>query len=452
MEQLTMVEQTGLHGGQEMFNCAVAHHKACRYQEAIYHYMRALELEPHNAEIYYHCGLLLRDMGHLEKAMEYYQRTLEINPDHPGALYDLGIACFECGKYEEALVCNLRVIELKPDNYRAHTNLDITLATVGHQPEVTRACYRRMLGATPDIAAVGPRRIRLETSSSCNLRCQHCPTGTAYGRADRRVMSMDLFEKIAAQMQTMPILYDCTLYLGGEPLLNKNLAAMCRRVKAETGVRFTHFTTNAMLITEARCTELADADIDRIIVSVDGRSPAENDEIRSGARYQTIVDNVRLLKRYLQNTDIYISNIVIKRPGDPDSPVVPEFLQRDFAGLEIHTAYAMKWPGFTAANSALDHLHITEEHPELFCRMPFTDMAVKANGDIALCCYDLHGEHVMGNIHAQGLLDIWQGPAYKQLRNSMLDRNIAALPGICRKCKLYTGEMLALDQQSLLVQ
>ena len=289
-----------------------------------------------------------------------------------------------------------------------------------------------------------PTHIRIETASACNLRCQHCTTGVAYKSTDRRVMSMELFERVLEQVRTLPTLRTAIMYLGGEPLLNKHHATMCRRVKEETQIRTVKFVTNAMLLTDKWCDEIAHANVDGIHVSIDGRSPEENDRIRVGARYATVRDNLKRLMQRLQergcSTRIMIGNTVFRTPGDLMQPVTPEFISRDFPSCKVQSGYAMVWPGMTAEETGLEDLQVYREKPRRFCDHPFYDIAIRANGDVILCCYDISGRHVMGNVMEQDLLPLYQSEAYVEVRRAMLRHDSAAVPPVCQRCVNFTGD------------
>jgi sulfatase maturation enzyme AslB (radical SAM superfamily) len=289
-----------------------------------------------------------------------------------------------------------------------------------------------------------PTHIRIETASACNLRCQHCTTGVAYKSTDRRVMSMPTFERVLDQVRTLPTLRTAIMYLGGEPLLNKHHATMCRRVKAETQIRTVKFVTNAMLLTDKWCDEIADANVDGIHVSIDGRSPEENDRIRVGARYETIRDNLKRLAERLRekgcSTRIMIGNTVFRQPGDLMQPTTPDFIARDFPGFRVTSGYAMVWPGMTAEETGLEDLQVYQEKPRRFCDHPFYDLAIRANGDVILCCYDISGRHVMGNVMEHELLALYQSEPYVEIRRAMLRHDANAVPAVCQRCVNFTGD------------
>jgi sulfatase maturation enzyme AslB (radical SAM superfamily) len=289
-----------------------------------------------------------------------------------------------------------------------------------------------------------PTHIRIETASACNLRCQHCPTGVAYKSTDRRVMSPETFDRVLGQIKRLPTLHTAIMYLGGEPLLNKHHATMCRRVKAETQIVLVKFVTNAMMLTEQWCDEIAAANVDAISVSIDGRSPEENDRIRVGASYERVRDNLRMLQARMTRagcaTRIEIANTIFRRPDDPAEAVTPEFLRRDFPETVVASVYAMVWPGMRAEDTALDDLVVHREKPRRFCDHPFYDIGVRANGDIVLCCYDISGRHVTGNVMTDDLLTLFQSEPYVEIRRAMLRGDATRVPEVCRRCLNFTGE------------
>jgi radical SAM protein with 4Fe4S-binding SPASM domain len=94
----------------------------------------------------------------------------------------------------------------------------------------------------------------------------------------------------------------------------------------------------------------------------------------------------------------------------------------------------------TAEDTSLDDLHVYHEKPRRFCDHPFYDLAVRANGDIILCCYDISGRHVMGNVMQDDLLQLYQSERYVEVRKAMLRHDGDAVPEVCRRCVNFTGD------------
>ncbi len=301
-----------------------------------------------------------------------------------------------------------------------------------------------------------PSGIRIEPSSFCNLRCQHCPTGTDYPGVPRSIMSEALFEEVLDQMKRLPTLRSAVLYLAGEPLLNKDIASMCRRVKEETSVLSTHLNTNGMLLDDERCRQLRDARLNHISVSIDGCCPEENDRIRTGSDYHRVRENVARLQRYLVGTEtkIVIDNVLVASSVGQitGGPQPPSRLQRDFSGVEVRSHWAMDWLGLDLAKSSLEGVRAAPALPRFNCTFPFTELTVRANGDIVMCCYDLLSQEVMGNVADAFLGDVWNGAEYEDARRGLallaLRGRHGQLPRTCRTCVFVTGNVLIREGRS----
>ena len=409
--------------------------EATHLKKAIKAYAQAVECDAGNAEAWEALGRALVRKGDVERVASLRERFAARGI--PTALLDAAAKRIQEQPVGDEAAEFVRALRESPDDPGVRSQIGRSLGR--GLPRAVIAELEESLTRLPL-----PTHIRIETASVCNLRCQHCTTGVASKSTDRRVMPMATFERVLEQVKTVPTLRTAIMYLGGEPLLNKHHATMCRRVKAETQITTVKFVTNAMLLNERWCDEIAAANVDGIHISIDGRSPEENDRIRVGASYETVRDNVRMLAARLEaagcRTRIQIGNTVFRRPDDLAQPAVPEFLARDFPNLKISPGYAMVWPGMTAEETTLDDLQVYQEKPKRFCDHPFYDVAVRANGDIILCCYDISGRHVMGNILTDELLPLYQSEAYVSLRRSMLHGDEAGLPEVCRRCVNFTGD------------
>ena len=408
----------------------------------------AVALEPHQPTMLAALGRAETGLGNDASAERAHSRALRLDPRQEALAYEHGLALSSAGRTEEAAT-RLHALarsgnaSLRRGAKIALHNLVVRCVDADDHRQAAAVTLDAWSARVADGTAMLPTRVRIETSSACNLRCRHCTTGVAYRSTDRRLLNPEMFERVLRELKGMEALVSCVMYLGGEPLMNPRLEAMIRRLKDETTAAQIHFVSNAMLVTEERCRALAVCGVEKIIVSIDGRTPEENDAIRRGSHYPTVQRNVNLLRRHLEpaGVQLAISNNILRRPGDPPSAVTPAFLLRDFPGLPVATNYAYKWPGWTQTEE--ETVLAVETDPGRrrgFCSAPFTETVVRPNGDVTLCCYDISGLEVMGNLGQGSLEEIWNGERYRALRRAMMADDEAALPGVCRNCPVYTGE------------
>ncbi|MBI4792988.1 MAG: radical SAM protein [Deltaproteobacteria bacterium] len=412
-----------------------------RLAEAIASYHTVIAQHPELHQPFYNLGLIYHDMSNWQEAERCFREVVRLAPKCIDAWAMLGQTTYAAGRPDLAAQLLAQAASLAPDSRMSLYNLGIALHRTGERREGVLRLHETLELPEAGQEFWGPPRVRIEVASLCNLRCRHCPTGTSYKRLPRSIMAPDLFDLLLGQLKGIRNLYDCVMYLGGEPLLHPDLPAMIRRIKAETSAAKVMFNTNGMLLTESLCRKLAGSGINRIEVSVDGRSPEENNAIRTGADYQRVKENIHLLRRLAPSILVCIANTLIRRPFDPEAPEIPSFLLQDFPGLPIQSNYAMHWPGMNLATSAMANAATSLKEANRFCNKPFTELAVRANGDVVPCCYDLASELVLGNIRQQTLLDIWHGQKCTELRNVILQDDASRLPALCRKCIVYTGAM-----------
>lgn len=304
-------------------------------------------------------------------------------------------------------------------------------------------------------------RIRIESASACNLRCVYCPTGVDYNNPNipRQTMPADIFDRLVHQLTKLPTIQVSTMYLGGEPLINKDLLPNIQRLLNETTIKKITINTNGMLITEDFCRELStikNAELFSIQISIDGKQPEENNIYRRGSDYEKIKNNVIMMRKILPaNFQVVIANVQVPTADEVNTAAKPsEFLRTDFSELltqafgpfGIESLWAQIWPGLEdeyLESQGYQKKSQLEKDP---CAFPFYEVSIRANGDVVPCCYDLKSENVMGNISDENLIDILNSPRYRKLRESLVtyyafgEKHL--LPEMCHRCVLVSNEML----------
>jgi molybdenum cofactor biosynthesis protein A, bacterial len=118
--------------------------------------------------------------------------------------------------------------------------------------------------------------LRISVMDRCNFRCPYCMPEATYGehfeflRSDER-LSFDEIERLcrlAAQLGVGKL-----RLTGGEPLLRPKLAELVARLRRIDGIKDLAMTTNGVLLAR-HATELRDAGLDRMTVSLDTLDPA----------------------------------------------------------------------------------------------------------------------------------------------------------------------------------
>lgn len=284
--------------------------------------------------------------------------------------------------------------------------------------------YRRRQAALQHL----PLRLWIETASCCNLRCIMCPNKDV-AAADKGLMPLELFQKIIDQARHFAL--DVNLHHRGEPLMNPALFDMIRYAKA-AGLKV-RFHTNGTLLDEGKARRLLEAGLDLISFSFDGFTKETYERVRVGATFEKTRGNIlRLvaLRRELglKKPYVVIEKIRFRDHSTEGDPAAVQALRRQFleAGMdEIIEKEEYVWAGPAAPD-------VAEKRTCTVCTFPWYAMVICADGTVTPCPQDFHAVLKLGNARETSLKEIWNGPAYQQLRRQFAT-DIESLT-ICRNC------------------
>jgi radical SAM protein with 4Fe4S-binding SPASM domain len=295
---------------------------------------------------------------------------------------------------------------------------------------------------------------------------------------DRRSgsLSLEMFKKV---VDGLPALSTITLQGLGEPLLAPHLMEMVAYATAR-GCRV-GFNTNATLLTRRRAERLVRAGLGWLHVSVDGATRETYEAIRDGARFETVVKNLRGLvevKRALaaEQPDVSVVFVAMRRNvrelpalvrhvaewGVPRLRVQNlshSFSDTDPAGtyreIRAFAAAEALWVDEGEAAAIFDEARAVaaevrvdlrlprlEEAPAAAphgagCDWPWRSAYVTHRGRVQPCCMVMGDDRTrLGDLAEQAFEEIWTGPAYREFRAALLT---PTPPGVCRGCAMYKG-------------
>lgn len=263
-----------------------------------------------------------------------------------------------------------------------------------------------------------PDVVRIEPAGSCNFRCTHCPVGREGGK--RGILTYGAFVSIMNILPLVPRVL--VLYHGGEPFLNREIFQMLAYAKS-VGVEKTVLNTNASLINST----MDFSDLDEMRVSFDGESAQDNNDIRRNGRFAVQGLSIRNISVSIKRPkEIVIYNI---RKGT-DEPA--EYLKEYFRG------YPVKFRGGQMREWARVNSPEKPNNGARYCRNLFETFTVLADGSVPMCCEDLLGEQIQGNVFTHTPLEIWNN--MQTLRDNFAKGNH---PQLCKSCWVLTGYQYA---------
>jgi hypothetical protein len=109
---------------------------------------------------------------------------------------------------------------------------------------------------------------------------------------------------------------------------------------------------------------------------------------------------------------------------------------RDQAFVEfVQQRYPRFSPSVTPYASWAGQIETTEPlaTPPTGCSRWF-ELSIMSTGEVALCCMDGEGKHVIGDVSKTNALSIYNAPPYRKLRQDTVTRLDAGIP--CNQCFL----------------
>jgi radical SAM protein with 4Fe4S-binding SPASM domain len=292
--------------------------------------------------------------------------------------------------------------------------------------------YRRKWEEYPKRMYAGefPIHLDIETTNACNLKCPMCPRTIQSLESSGKVgfMDFDFYKSLIDQGAESGL---CSVKLNylGEPLIHPDVVKQVMYAK-EKGVIEVMFNTNAVALTEKVSRELLEAGLDSIFFSVDSPYPERYNEIRVGADFTQVVENIRKfikLKNELGYKHVHtrVSMVVMdhtRQELEDFKKFGFEVLGVDAVGFGEHIEYPLK-----------ESFYPRIYNPQFVCAQLFQRMFIMWDGIVVPCCVDCERELVLGNAKKEKLKDIWCNEKYKRFREMHTMGRYYEVP-LCRRC------------------
>ena len=108
----TFLQQENDVMAKRYFNRGLAFSRQKRYQEAIFEYQKAIEINPKYAKAHYNLAGVFKQLQQYDQAIYQYEKAIKANTDYAKAHYKLGIMLYELEEFSKALIPLEKAIEL----------------------------------------------------------------------------------------------------------------------------------------------------------------------------------------------------------------------------------------------------------------------------------------------------------------------------------------------------
>jgi len=301
-----------------------------------------------------------------------------------------------------------------------------------------------------------PRKLDIEITASCNLRCRYCYFFNNPA-VEYRDLPADEWLRFFDDLGSLGVM-DVTL-AGGEPFIREDLTALLEGL-VRNRMRFTLLSNGALIDDEIAAFIARTGRCDCVQISVDGSCAAVHDTCRGRGAFNGAVRGIRTLQRHRVNVAV---RVTIHRHNIDDLENIAHFLLEELGlpGFGTNSAGYLGTCRLNADDVMLTIaerqvamatlLRLAEKYPDRIsanagplaegrawrmmeearaqnapafpnrgrltaCGCPSSKISVRADGAIVPCNMLNHIE--LGRINHDSLAEIWQNsPALNQLRN-----------------------------------
>jgi hypothetical protein len=271
-----------------------------------------------------------------------------------------------------------------------------------------------------------PAHVHLETNALCNAACNFCPYPTLERRGTK--MPDALINKIIEDLRAIPstLPFQLSPFKVNEPFLDTRLFAVLARINERLPNASLTLTTNASALTAKQLGRLAGVrNLEYLWISMNDHREAEY-EATMQLPYRRTIERLRMIHAARSSRRLEL-RVVMSRVGDGTAADAEfgRWVQREFPLFEASVFQRGNWL------SQVDTP--TEPAPRVGCIRWF-DLSITATGIVAHCCMDGAAKYPIGDVSRQHVLEVYNAPAYRRLREHTARRQDAEP---CNRCSFF---------------
>jgi len=277
-----------------------------------------------------------------------------------------------------------------------------------------------------------PSEIQIQTVTTCNAACVMCPYPTVSREFAHERMDEALFDRMLDECAQEPGLRRIEPFLMNEAFTDNRIVDWIAKAKQRVPHAMVTVTTNGAPLIPKVTDRLVQSGLDAIWFSFNGATPATYETIM-GIPFARVKANIDYLLSVRPPTLQVFVNMIETTLMAPE--IAENIRYWESRGVRAGTSMLVNRAGNVENYDALRYAPQAAQ-PVRTCELVFYKMYIRASGDVVLCCMDWRRQSVIGNVRQQRLREIWNGDAYRRIRQLHVqgrDREIA----LCRECS-YT--------------
>lgn len=261
-----------------------------------------------------------------------------------------------------------------------------------------------------------PSHVHMETMSLCTAACNFCP----YPTLDRigTKMSDELITKIITDLTEIPkhLPFQLSPFKVNEPFLDTRLFDILHTVNEKLPNAALTLTSNASPLTAKNLQKLLTVKgLDYLWISFNDHRPEHYTQTMQLPWARTIerLDMLHKAKAEGQLT----CHVFLSRVGD-GTATDQEFQQWVHEHYPLFKTFVFQRGGWLGQANVTN---ISADVPNTGCTRWY-ELSIMSTGKVAHCCMDGKGEWSIGDVNTQHVLDVYNSPEYRKLRERTISR------------------------------
>jgi MoaA/NifB/PqqE/SkfB family radical SAM enzyme len=303
------------------------------------------------------------------------------------------------------------------------------------------------------LSTIEPRRIRVEVSSFCQLRCPSCPTTS--GHIHPAIGSGFLkFEDFRKLLESNPALEQVEISNYGEVFLNPQLLRILEyahqkgvAISIENGANLNHVEDEVL-------EGLVKFQVHVMTCSIDGATPESYRKYRVRGNFDQVIRNIETINSYKHRCQSAVPKLVwqfvVFGHNEHEIPIAREMAAK--LGMEFRTK--LTWDAkfspirdadFVRAQTAgrsISREEYEQEHGKKFgsgiCHQLWDAPQINWDGKVIGCCRNFWGDFG-GNAFIDGLLNSINNEKMTYAREMLSGRKPARDDIPCSTCEIYVA-------------
>lgn len=287
-----------------------------------------------------------------------------------------------------------------------------------------------------------PISIAFEPTTTCNLRCPHCPSGLRQFSRPTGNAQNETFKKLLGEVS--PYLTYLIFYFQGEPYINKHFLDWVKLAHQKN--IYTATSTNAHYLTEEIAEKTVLSGLSRLIISLDGAEQETYQKYRIGGNIDKVwkgIENVvKYKKKHKSKTPFIMLQFIVFKHNEHEIEkikVIGKKLGIDKVAIKTAQIYDYEnQTDFIPKNEKYsrykkENNNITFKNDlENSCWKMWHSCVITWDGKVVPCCFDKDATHHLGDLEKYSFTEIWQNETYSAFRNSLLQSRKEI--DICQNC------------------